>query len=94
VATASGTPVLVVRFRRDPVSPRARARAICSAFSPNAEVLQVPEQGGYRDANPPIRPLAHSVLTFDLVDRTGHPTRVALDRVIAFLETTILNRAG
>jgi putative transposase len=52
---------------------------ICAAFSPNAEVLEVPEQRGYRDANPPIRPLAHSVLTFDLVDRTGHPTRVALD---------------
>jgi len=32
-----------------------------------------------------IRSRAHSVLTVDLVDRQGHPTHIALDRVIAFL---------
>jgi hypothetical protein len=29
--------------------------------------------------------LAHAVLTHDLVDRPGHSTRAALDRVLAFL---------
>jgi dienelactone hydrolase len=32
-----------------------------------------------------IRRGAHSVLTLDLVDEPGHPTRVALDQVLAFL---------
>ncbi|MDV6246984.1 hypothetical protein HJ581_0042125 [Rhodococcus opacus] len=32
-----------------------------------------------------IAPSAHSVLTVSLVDEPGHPTRVALDRVLAFL---------
>lgn len=32
-----------------------------------------------------IRRKAHSVLTVDLVDEPGHPTRDALDRVLAFL---------
>jgi hypothetical protein len=50
----------------------------------------VPEDGGYRSADPPIRPLAHSVLTFDLANRPGHPTRLALDRVLAFLRGTLL----
>ena len=32
-----------------------------------------------------IKPRAHSVLTVDLVDEPGHPTRAALDRVMEFL---------
>ena len=32
-----------------------------------------------------IRKGAHSVLTLELVDAPGHPTRAALDRVMAFL---------
>jgi hypothetical protein len=32
-----------------------------------------------------IAPSAHAVLTVSLVDEPGHPTRVALDRVLAFL---------
>ena len=32
-----------------------------------------------------IKKSAHSVLTEHLVDQTGHPTKDALDRVIAFL---------
>lgn len=33
---------------------------------------------------------AHSVLVYDLVDRPGHPTRVALDRVLAFFRERLL----
>ncbi len=32
-----------------------------------------------------IKKTAHSVITNELVDEPGHPTRVALDRVLAFL---------
>jgi hypothetical protein len=33
-----------------------------------------------------IPQMAHSVLTNDLVDEEGHPTRLALERVLAFFE--------
>jgi hypothetical protein len=32
---------------------------------------------------------AHAVLTVDLVDQPGHPTRAALDRVMAFLDENL-----
>jgi dienelactone hydrolase len=92
-AAASGTPVMALRFRWDQISPGGRAKAIGAAFGPKAEVREVPKrgQGGYRGACPPIRPLAHAVLTFDLVDRQGHPTRAALDCMIAFLTKALLD---
>lgn len=90
-ATSMGTPVMTLRFRCDLLSPRARAKAIGSAFGPNTKIEEVPEKGGYRIVDPPIRPLAHSVLTFDLADRPGHPTRVARDRVLAFLSEALLD---
>ena len=40
------------------------------------------------------RRLAHSVLTEDLVDEPGHPTRVALDQVLEFLADRLLPDAG
>jgi len=90
-AAASGTPVLTLRFRHDPISPATRAGAICAAFGSNAQAVPVPEEGGYGSAHPPIRRFAHSPLTFDVVDREGHPTRIALDRVIAFLRGALLD---
>ena len=32
---------------------------------------------------------AHSVVTTDLVDEEGHPTRAALDRVLSLFETRL-----
>lgn len=89
-AASMGTPVLTLRFRHDAISPAARAKEICAAFAPNAEAMVVPAEGGYGSARPPIRRRAHSPLTFDLVDRDGHPTRIALDRVVAFLRSALL----
>ena len=37
---------------------------------------------------------AHSVLTADLVDEAGHPTRESLDRVLAFFEERLKPAAG
>jgi hypothetical protein len=37
-----------------------------------------------------IRRMAHSVLTDDLVDEPGHPTRDALDRVLDLFRTRLL----
>ena len=33
-----------------------------------------------------LQRVAHSVLTEELVDREGHPTRAALERVLAFFD--------
>jgi hypothetical protein len=33
---------------------------------------------------------AHAVLTVDLADEPGHPTRAALDRVMTFLAERVL----
>jgi dienelactone hydrolase len=41
-----------------------------------------------------IRKRAHSVLTEDFVDEPGHPTREALDRVLGFLRTRLLEPAA
>ena len=37
---------------------------------------------------------AHSVLTVDLVDRPGHPTRAALERVLEFLQQRLQPEQG
>ncbi len=41
-----------------------------------------------------IRKRAHSVLTEDLVDEPGHPTREALDQVLRFLQARLLAPAA
>jgi dienelactone hydrolase len=95
-AVDSGTPVLAVRFRHDPISPARRAQAICEAFGSSAEYREVPtpDEGDYRDARPPIRRLAHSVIAFDFVDCEGHPTRSAMDDVLGFLRRNLLEQPG
>ena len=40
-----------------------------------------------------ISPSAHSVVTRDLIDREGHPTRAALDRVMSFFAERLKTEA-
>lgn len=74
-------PVLALRFTHDRLVPAARFDALREALGPLAETIEI-------DSGPNnphgIKRTAHSVLTLDLVDREGHPTRAALDRVLAF----------
>lgn len=77
-----GGKVLGLRFTNDFMCPGPRFRALEDALGDGFEGIEIDSSRG----NPHgIGPMAHSVLTLDFVDREGHPTRVAYDRVVAFL---------
>jgi dienelactone hydrolase len=76
-----GCPVLGMRFTGDPLCPRERFDTLRRELGPGFEAIEIDSSPG----NPfGIKKLAHSVVTEDLVDREGHPTRAALERVLAF----------
>ena len=80
--TADGQCLLGLRFSKDRGSPPERFERLRSEFGDAFEEIEVDSSPG----NPyGIPPGAHSVLTVDLVDEPGHPTRAALDRVLEFL---------
>lgn len=79
--TAEGTPVLGLRFTHDPTCPKARFDRLRHELGQGFEAVEI-DSGPGNDHGIPRT--AHSVLTHHLVDRDGHPTRQALDRVLAF----------
>jgi len=80
--TGDGLCVLGLRFSRDRGSPPQRFARLRRELGDNFEAIVIDSSPG----NPHgIRKSAHSVLTLELVDAPGHPTRAALDRVMAFL---------
>jgi dienelactone hydrolase len=77
-----GLRVLGLRFSNDRGCPAERFRTLGSTLGHAFEGIEIDSSPG----NPygiPTR--AHAVLTVDLVDEPGHPTRAGRDRVIAFL---------
>jgi dienelactone hydrolase len=79
--TSDGLCVLGLRFSQDKGSPSERFATLRRELGENFEAIEIDSSPG----NPyGIRQRAHSVLTEDLVDTPGHPTRAALDRVMAF----------
>lgn len=81
-ARARQCPVLALRFTHDRLVPAARFDALRDALGPLAETIEI--DSGPKNPHG-IKRTAHSVLTLDLVDTAGHPTREALDRVLSFL---------
>jgi len=78
-----GLCVLGLRFSCDKSSPGERFDTLRRALGEAFEGIEIDSSPG----NPHgISGKAHSVLTVDLVDQPGHPTRAALDRVMAFLQ--------
>lgn len=78
----AGVSVLGLRFTHDPVVPAARFERLRAELGERFESIEIDSGPG----NPwGIPRRAHSVLTFDLVDEPGHPTRAALERVLTFL---------
>jgi dienelactone hydrolase len=74
--------VLGMRFSRDRAVPDARWARYRTELGDNFIAVDIDSSPG----NPHgIRKAAHSVLTEELVDEPGHPTKDALDRVLAFL---------
>ncbi|MBM3289593.1 MAG: dienelactone hydrolase, partial [Candidatus Hydrogenedentes bacterium] len=78
---AAGVGVLGLRFTHDPVCPPERFQALRDGLGDGFEGIEIDSSPGNPYGHPRT---AHSVLTKDLVDQEGQPTRAALDRVLAF----------
>jgi dienelactone hydrolase len=75
-------PVLGLRFSGDWMCPAERFARLRAELGDGFEAIEIDSSKGNPDG---ISRLAHSVLAHDFVDRSGHPTRRAVDRVLAFL---------
>ncbi len=79
--TAAGVCVLGLRFTHDVLVPAERFQRLRDELGDRFIAVEIDSGPGNPHA---ISRLAHSVLVLDRVDRPGHPTRLALERVIAF----------
>jgi len=78
---ARGACVMGLRFTHDPAVPAERFATLRAVLGDRFIAVEIDSSPG----NPHgIARSAHSVLTEHLVDEPGHPTREALDRVLAF----------
>jgi dienelactone hydrolase len=77
---AEGCGVLGLRFTHDPMCPPERFDTLRREFGDRFEAIEIDSSSGNPDKIPRA---AHSVVTHDLVDEAGHPTRAALERVLA-----------
>ena len=84
-----GARVLGLRFTGDPLVPAERFARLREELGCGFEAIEIDSGPGNPHGVPRT---AHSVLTKDLVDRDGHPTRAALLRVLAFLREQLGER--
>lgn len=88
---SSGCGVLGMRFTGDPLVPRERFERLRRELGPGFEAIEIDSRRG----NPHgLTRAAHSVVTTELVDDAGHPTRQALDRVLALFRERLKPPAG
>jgi len=80
---ARGACVLGLRFTEDKLVPPARFETLRRELGDAFIAVEIDSS---KDNPHGIKRIAHSVLTNDLVDEPGHPTRDALDRVLAFFD--------
>lgn len=78
---ADNLKVLGLRFTHDPMCRPARFRHLEQELGAGFESIEIDSSLGNRARIPPS---AHSVVTTDLLDEAGHPTKAAKDRVLAF----------
>ena len=76
-----GCKVLGLRFTGDPMCPPERFESLRRELGDGFEGIEIDSSKGNPYGN---KPAAHSVVTNDLIDEAGHPTRAALDRVLEF----------
>ena len=79
--------VLGLRFSEDRFVPRQRFETLQRELGDNFLWVDIDSSKGNAHG---IKKAAHSVLTIDFVDEPGHPTRAALDRVLAFFRERLL----
>jgi dienelactone hydrolase len=87
----AGVRVLGLRFTCDIAAPSERFARLRDELGDAFVGVEIDSSPGNEHG---IRKRAHSVLTEDLVDEPGHPTRDALDRVLAFFRSRLLEPAG
>jgi dienelactone hydrolase len=85
-----GQCVLGLRFTGDPLVPAERFERLHEELGAGFEAIEIDSGPGNAHG---IARTAHSVLTEDLVDRDGHPTRAALERTLAFFEERLRDGA-
>jgi len=78
---AGGAQVLGMRFTHDRLCPGERFESLRNTLGRAFEGIEIDSSPGNRWGIPQR---AHSVVTNDLVDQEGHPTKEALDRVLSF----------
>jgi dienelactone hydrolase len=82
IAKSRKVPLVGLRFSEDRACPRERFDHLRAEFGGLFEAIEIDSSPGNAYGIPRD---AHSVLTLHFVDQDGHPTKRALDRVIAFL---------
>lgn len=82
----AGCTVLGLRFTGDRLCPPERFATLRRELGEGFEGIEIDSSRGNAHGIPAT---AHSVLTTDLVDEAGHPTRQALDRVLDLLRTRL-----
>jgi dienelactone hydrolase len=80
---SDGLCVMGLRFTNDNGVPRERFATLERELGDAFVAIEIDSSPGNAAG---IDPESHSVLTVHLVDRPGHPTRDALDRVMALLD--------
>jgi dienelactone hydrolase len=81
--TREGLCVMGLRFTNDKNVPAERFATLRRELGDAFIAVEIDSSPGNAAG---VDPKSHSVLTLHLVDRPGHPTREALDRVLAFLK--------
>jgi dienelactone hydrolase len=89
VAAREDLCVLAMRFTGDPAVPAERFRHLREVFGDRLIAVEIENRKGRNPHNLPRA--AHSVVTEHLVDERGHPTRAALDQVLAFFSDRLTN---
>lgn len=84
---ADGVSVLGLRFTDDVMCPGQRFARLQDELGAGFEGIEI-DSGPHNPDNIPRT--AHSVLTLDLIDEEGHPTRAALNRVLDFFRDKLI----
>ena len=87
---AAGACLLGLRFTQDPAVPAARFETLRRELGDAFIAVEIDSSKGNSFGIPRS---AHSVLTQHFVDEPGHPTREALDRVLAFFDERLRPQA-
>lgn len=86
-----GLRVLGLRFQRDPLSPGKRFQFLKQRLGDGFVSVELDPSSRHPAG---ALPKPHSVLTEDLVDAPGEPTREALDKVLELFKSKLLSRSN